>query len=441
MVLLPPRSWLVALAAAALAACTLPPPANGRTPIAATTAAADAARAPGPASERKLRVRLRGLHEHAPWTGTIRVRLVGSDPSHHPARRLHHSASQKAGADGVAEFLLPAWATEPWCVLDVNATAPYYRQVGARSFDVPRLDAELSIEVEAMARAAGRVLDRNGEPLHAAILAYRAEDERPINIAVAATKTGPDGHWAMKLPPSVPLLLAFVPILRTNELPEDLRRLATIGHGEVQLARFDLLPSGAQLTADIGKTTDLATTVPAAAAVIRGVALWSDGEKNAGAEVRILPRRGRQLDVSDHLQLQLRADGSLAPVASTLTDAEGRFALAAVPGEAIEVVLPDLHLGPIAKVEAAPGNVTFDLPRPVELQVMDRHDGVTIEVEDSPTNAVIRSQWARIPSEPARRVRAAHGDRRGVWHNIGPADAGRCIELELPAQPSAPHSR
>ena len=396
-----------------------------------------------PTREPQLRIRLIGMHADAPWTGTVKVRLIGWDLSKHPAKRIEHTARQQPATDGLAEFTLPAWATDPWCAIEVKASDPYYRQVATQRFDTLRLDTELQIEVQPMARAAGRVIDRDGRAVHAAIRVYRQDDERPIRIPTAATTTAVDGKWRLKIPAGVSLLLTIVPILRNHELPSALREVVTIGHGELTLARPDLLPSSTQLVGRIGETTDIATSPPALAATVTGVARWSDGESIAGAQVRIRPRRGQQLDVSDDLQLHIQVDGALAPATSTWTATDGRFTLPAIPGTSVEVEFADLHLPPTVTVAAAPGAVTFDLPRPVELQVMcdgELVEGASIEVDGAPDPTCLRWGARLSPTHPMR-VRAVHGARHSAWRSIGPLDAGRCIELELASRPPAAHSR
>lgn len=397
-----------------------------------------------------LRVRLRGLHAEAPWTGEVRFDWQGNDDSAETGYRVV-AATRRPDPQGVVQFHVPTWhATARNQQGRLHAEDPNYRPVELRLEGPLELTRELVLDVQVVAVLEGRVITSRGEPVAGARLsAFLREGEQPAGVRVAEGNTRDDGGYRLRVPPGSPLLVVATPMLAISL--SGVRFTGEDGAvADSGVVLDHLLPASTTVLGRLGAPTAVPDLVLADAVDVRGIVRWHDGAVVPGARVWIRGRDGRLLGITEHLSVQSIGPDRLQPVTSATTDGEGRFRLPAVPGGPCELGIDHIDgcaiVGDHPTVEATPGrDVELRIPGPVVLRVF--HAGLrvpvaTIEAEvEWPQSA---TGWLRLPilaldenSElravsvhPALRVRAVAGAQQSAWTEIATAP-GRSVDLLL----------
>lgn len=321
------------------AANSAPAPTDSSDPAAVRTAAsqpdtveATAGAATEATAAASLRVRLRGLHVEAPWTGEVRFDWQGNDDSAETGYRVF-AATGRPDPQGAVQFAVPTWhATARNQQGRLRAEDPNYRPVELR-FEGPLDPAcEIVLDVQVVAMLEGRVITSRDEPVAGArVSVFLHEDGQAAGVRVAEGNTRDDGGYRLRVPPGAPLLVVATPVL-------------TVGLSGAQFTGEDgavadsgivldhLLPAATTVRGRLGAPTALPDLVLADAADVRGVVRWDDGTAVPNARVWIQPRGGNQLGITKHLGLQMMQGDQPAPVTHATTDEQGRFRLPAVPG-------------------------------------------------------------------------------------------------------------
>lgn len=397
-----------------------------------------------------LRVRLRGLHAEAPWTGEVRFDWQGNDDSAETGYRVV-AATGRPDPQGAVQFHVPTWhATARNQQGRLRAEDPNYRPVELRLEGPLELTRELVLDVQVIAVLEGRVITSRGEPVAGArVGAFSREAVDVAGLRVGEGNTRTDGSYRLRVPPGLPLWVVATPMLSvgisgTQFTGED---GAILDSGIVV---DHLLPAATTVRGRLGAPTVVPDLVLADAADVRGVVRWDDGTAVPGARVWIHPRDGRQLGITEHLALQINQVGQPAPVTYATSDAQGRFRLPAVPGVPCDLRVERIDgcevVGEHPTAEAIAGrDVELRIPGPVVLRVF--HAGLrvpvaTIETEvEWPRSA---TGWLRLPIlaldengelravsvHPALRVRAVAGVQQSAWTEIATAPA-RTVDLAL----------
>jgi hypothetical protein len=260
---------------------------------------------------------------------------------------------------------------------------------------------EMLVRVYAQATLTGRVVDEQDRPVKAQVMASVPRDAIEPRGSNPSTWTRADGTWSLRVPAS--------PALQIDAQ-------ATNGS-----EASSLLPAHVVVQARAGAATEVPDLVLARASLVTGSVRWLDGEPLAGVLVWLR-----------------RVDGEVTSHAE-YTDGQGRFELPAAPGRPVDVIM-GTFVPDIESRRTVPGQgVEFRLPRPVVVRARrggnDADDAQiecgadTILEHDSHGS---RSRWVVAPTREIR-ARATAGRWRSAWRTIGPADAGKTIDLELVA--------
>lgn len=406
------------------------------------TTVAGLASSPSPADDPlapRLRVRLRGLHPDAPWTMPLTCLLRGKDRE--TGRFVGAQLDAAVAADGTATFVLPAWASRDLTNGLLTAKDANYRPLSEPVVPGVDLAQERLVDVQVVARLAGRVVDAAGTPIAAArVTAYTLRGDEPLDGEVSHTNTRADGTYELQVLTGVPLFVMAVamnPAAQASraaepdvEVPDDMT------------LRSDLLPTSTAVVGSVGAPKRVPDLVLSAAAALHGEVRWIDGEPLPGVWVQALPHGGRTLELFHSTFVQRHPDGTLSPSAQAQTDSSGRFVLPASPGATLDVQLVNLGERPshhlvqqtvvLPAVQGQP--VLFQLPRPVRVRAVAAGfvvPGSLIEVDTWKRSfAEADGELSLVPNGQAR-VRAGHEGRRSAWRALGPDDAGTTVDLEL----------
>ena len=369
------------------------------------------------ASTDSVRVCLRGLHPHAPWTAPLRLVLP---PCRDDSDREDLELSAKVDAAGIARFRVRPEALAPDAPsARVMADDPLYRSVWEYNLRLNALP-EITIDVVPVGAVHGRVVDGRGTPVpRAPVAAFATHRGVPVNDRLHDTWTTAEGTFVLKPPPEVPMLLVA----------------NACGPGEKSM-----LPALERTTGHVGAITHVPDLVLADADVVEGVVRWSNGEPVVAANVRI-GAAGRRFELQASLstaeQVSVRIDGDAHATSTTtrLTDENGRFMLPCPIGAPAEIVLVDVPgvtmLGTLRDSAARPQRVTFVLPRPTTIRATNGDEpqpDATIELSNGRELAA-KDTTALLFLEPLR-VRATLDESCSEWVDVGP-DLGR-EEVLLP---------
>ncbi|HEX5054478.1 MAG TPA: hypothetical protein VFZ65_22050, partial [Planctomycetota bacterium] len=328
-------------------------------------ATAHAAAAPQRQRERSpvLHVRLRGLHASAPWTASLELEIDALDAE---LQLVHHEDKQVPDAEGRVAFALPASLDGLVTNGGIDADDANYLPLHRGWKEVLDLTREVEIDVQVVAVLQGRVVDGRSAPVPAArIVAFEQRDGQPLDRKLGECNTDAGGAYSLRVPPNIELFLVASPMQRRGSLDR-----TTNDTGEL---RSDLLPATQRAAGVLGSATTLADFVLRDATPVTGVVRWSNGTPVQLATVRCEPRRGAHLTISPGASLCIDANGDLCPGSRTDTDEQGRFALAAVPGAALDVIVDCvptvLVVGDALRREAVPSvPVEMVIPAPITLR-------------------------------------------------------------------------
>lgn len=387
-----------------------------------------------PAAKRAWTVHLDGLRADTPWQANVHVGVEGRDDA----------AGAWLREDLLAEFVGGVTATvvqPPWwqhatqLQIRLRADDPNYLPFDLRLRDDDdglRARELYDLPIQVIGVLCGRVVDGRGEPVPAArVTAFAAEAGV---AALAGSNTAVDGSYRLQVPPGTPLLVTAVPM---HEASISGKRL-TGQHGAIAddgRARDDLLPAGLPAIARAGTATGLADLVLDAPAFVVGRVTFADGTPIAKAAVAVIPRAERSLQVDDGLGLVRLADGSLSIAASVASDDAGTFRVscrAGVPITAHLQTCPPCPIvgGSLRSDGIAPAELTIEVPLPITVRVTQGGQPcptASLEVRGKPLAPGLR--FALCGELAGLRARSDGWRSRPI--DLGPADAGRTIDLAL----------
>jgi len=345
-----------------------------------------------------LRVRLLGLDDEAPWTTAVSLDIYGEDET---GREVDDSVEARPDAQGRMSFAVPDWAVTGMTKGRLSASDPRYLRLRQSWNGGQDVDEEMLVRVYAQATLSGRVVDEQDKPVRAQVTADVPRDAVRSDANNRTTYTRADGTWSLTVPASARLKVAAS---------------ATRGSDALSLLEADVV-----VQARAGATTAVPDLVLARASLVTGTVRWIDGEPAPGVYVWLR-----------------RVDGEPTSCAEW-TDGQGRFELPAAAGRAVDVIM-GTFVPDIESRRTVPGqSVEFRLPRPVVVRARrggkDADDAQIEFGADTMLEHDSHGSRSRCVVSPTReiRARATAGRWRSAWRTIGPADAGKTIDLELVA--------
>lgn len=385
-----------------------------------------------------LKVRLRSLHPLAPWTQPIRIDWEGRDEAQD--LWLSHDDGQVPTAD-LATFSLPEWVrTASQQKVRLRLRDPDYAPVDVLRDEALSLDEEFVIDVQVRALLRGRVVDARGEPVVGArVAAFAREAATVVDACLGWTNTRNDGTFTLQAPPGVELFVVAVPLglMQMSGMTLTMEGGGISDDGSI---RDDLLPSGVEASAQVGKAAELVPIVLPDAAPITGTLQFASG-KPAGGEVAVEPFSGVTLALSDSVRVQRLADGRLAPIGRAPVEATtGSFVLPGVAGvrTAVAVVHAEgvVPLSTLPRTEVvAPAQVALQLPGELLVRVLHGNEpaaSALLEIEERQGEVLRRrcdeNGTLRMFADGRVRMRARDDRAGSSWREI---DATREREVVL----------
>jgi len=344
-----------------------------------------------------LRVRLLGLDDEAPWTSAVSLDIYGEDET---GREVDDSVEARPDAEGRMSFAVPDWAVTRMTNGRLWASDPRYLRLRQSWNGGQDVGEEMLVRVFAQATVTGRVVDEQDKPVRAQVTADVPRDAVRSDANNRTTYTRADGTWSLTVPASA--------------------RLKVAAHATNASDRASLLEADAVVQARAAATTTVPDLVLARGSLVTGSVRWIDGEPLAGVLVWLR-----------------RVDGEVTSHAG-YTDGQGRFELPAAPGRPVDVLMATF-VPDIESRRTVPGQgVEFRLPRPVVVRARRGGNDVDDAQIELGAHAILEHdshgsrRWVVAPTREIR-ARATAGRWRSAWRTIGPADAGKTIDLELVA--------
>ena len=405
---------------------TMPPRFLAPTPTAATKSPAAAT------AQAQVVVELRGLHPAVPWTAPLVAevqQLFLDDLKRRTKQRLEARVE-----NGRATFSL-ADSMHRSDRFIVTAQDPSYRSIDRLYFPSQR---HVVIDVEPIASLHGRVVDDTGKPLHRTrVFAFSLESPGSERHALDSALPDWRGRFELHVPPNTEMLVMAIPVqimLEAGETWDYVPDLALLGHTPNVVKARSSLSSPAT-------TPDLVLAKPS---LLRGVVRTPEGRPWPYGHVRMRAENATNLVFTPDRVAQLLPDGRVLNCLQVPTDENGEFTLPAPHGpldgielvvttnESMRVVQP-LVVRPSSATEI----VTLELPLPTRLRA--KVGGTLLQVtelqfEGRDPELVPHLQWVDVVANARTRVRLMHSSVASQWHDLGPADGGRTIDLELSAE-------
>lgn len=394
------------------------------TAIAANTSPA------APTARAEVVVELRGLHPNLPWTQPLVAeveQLCLDDRTRRTKQRLEARVE-----NGRATFSFddPMHRSDRFTV---TAQDPCYRSIDRHYFPSQR---HVAIDVEPIASLQGRVVEDTGKPMRRIrVFAFSMEGNGSERHAVDSDIPDGRGRFELHVPPNTEMLVMAIPVPTMFEVDVDYTPdLALLGH----------TPNVVKARSSLGKPAATPDLVLAKPSLLRGVVRTPEGRPWPHGHVRMRAENATNLVFAPNRVAQLLPDGRVINGMQVSTNENGEFALPAPHGplDGIQLVIAtneDVRVMQplLVRPSSAAELVTLEMPLPTRLRAMvggTLRQATEIQFEGREPELLPDRQWVEVIANARTRVRLMHSGMASKWHDLGPTDGGRTIDLEVSAE-------
>jgi hypothetical protein len=317
----------------------------------------------------------------------------------------------------------------------VTAQDPSYRTIDRQYFPSQR---HVAIDVEPIASLHGRVVDDTGKAVRSArVFAFSLEGNGSERHAVDSGIADWRGRFELHVPPNTEIQVLAIPV------PDMIEYCGASGYVP-DLALLGHTPNVVKARSSLGKPAATPDIVLAKPSLLRGVVRTPEGRPWPYCHVRMRAENATNLVFAPDRVAQLLPDGRVLNCMQVSASENGEFALPAPHGpldgiqlvvatnDEVRVVQP-LVVRPSSATEI----VTLELPLPTRLRAMvggTVRQVTEMQFEGREPELVQPRQCVDVVANARTRVRLMHSGMASKWHDLGPADGGRTIDLEVSAE-------